>query len=99
MLAYCGRPGSSSFYDRLPYIEPRYARQTIAESCSIWVALATAIISQTGSVVVTGGCESASAQRFDDRIARLQSRAELSACPYCSHQPKNVNRRASNLQT
>ena len=27
---------------------PRYARETIAESCSIWVALATAIISQAG---------------------------------------------------
>jgi hypothetical protein len=33
----------------LPYIEPRYARQTIAETCSIWVALATAIMGQTGS--------------------------------------------------
>ena len=28
---------------------PRYARETIAESCSIWVALATAIMSQPGS--------------------------------------------------
>jgi hypothetical protein len=49
MLAYCGRPRSASFCDRFPYIDPRYARQTIAESCSIWVALATAIISHTGS--------------------------------------------------
>ena len=26
-----------------------YARETIAKSCSLWVALATAIIGQTGS--------------------------------------------------
>jgi hypothetical protein len=49
MLAYCGRPGSASFCDPFPYIDPRYARETIAESCSIWGALATAIITQTGS--------------------------------------------------
>ena len=28
---------------------PRYARETITKSCSLGVALATAIISQTGS--------------------------------------------------
>ena len=49
MLAYCGRPSSASFCDRFPYIVSCYAREAIAESCSIWVALATAIISQTGS--------------------------------------------------
>jgi hypothetical protein len=49
MLAYCGRPSSASFCDRFPYIGPRYARETIAETCSMRVALATAIISQTGS--------------------------------------------------
>jgi hypothetical protein len=49
MLAYCGRPSSASFRDRFPYICVGYAREAIAESCSIWVALATAIISQTGS--------------------------------------------------
>jgi hypothetical protein len=42
-------PSSASFCDRFPYIEPRYARETIAETCSMRVALATAIISQTGS--------------------------------------------------
>jgi hypothetical protein len=42
-------PRSASFCDRFPYIDPRYAREAIAESCSIWVALATAIMSQTGS--------------------------------------------------
>ena len=50
MLAYCGRPSSASFCD--PFLSPRYAREAIAESCSIWVALATAIISQTGSSTV-----------------------------------------------
>jgi hypothetical protein len=49
MLAYCGRPPSAAFCDRFPYIGPRYARETIAEICSMGVALATAIISQTGS--------------------------------------------------
>ena len=49
MLAYCGRPGSASFCDCFPSIEPCYARETIAETCSIRVALATAIMSQTGS--------------------------------------------------
>jgi hypothetical protein len=49
MLAYCGRPSSAAFCDPFPYIVPRYARETIAETRSIWVALATAIISQTGS--------------------------------------------------
>ena len=54
MLAYCGRPRSASFCDRFPYIEPRYARETNrgklpGRAASIRVALATAIISQTGS--------------------------------------------------
>jgi hypothetical protein len=49
MLAYCGRPPAASFCDHFPYIGPRYAREAIAASCSMWVALATAIISQTGS--------------------------------------------------
>src|ERR1700722_18166711 len=49
MLAYCGRPSSAAFCDPFPYIVPRHARETIAETCSIWVALATAIMSQPGS--------------------------------------------------
>jgi hypothetical protein len=49
MLAYCGRPGSASFCDRSPYICVGYARETIAETCSIRVDLATAIMTQTGS--------------------------------------------------
>jgi hypothetical protein len=49
MLAYCGRPISASLCDRFPYIVHGYAREAIAESCSIWGALATAIISQPGS--------------------------------------------------
>jgi hypothetical protein len=49
MLAYCGRPTAASFGDRFPYIAAYYARETIAEICSLWGALATAIISQTGS--------------------------------------------------
>ena len=49
MLAYCGRPRSAVFCDPFPYICVGYARETIAETCSTWVALATAIINQTGS--------------------------------------------------
>jgi hypothetical protein len=54
MLAYCGRPSSASFCDRFPYIGVGYARETNrgnlpGRAGSIWVALATAIISQTGS--------------------------------------------------
>jgi hypothetical protein len=54
MLAYCGRPGSADFCDPFPYIEPRYARETITEICSIRVALATAIINQPGSRIENG---------------------------------------------
>jgi len=49
MLAYCGRPPAASFVDRFSYIEPRYARATIDETCSLGVALATAIMAHTGS--------------------------------------------------
>ena len=56
MLAYCGRPSSASFCDRFPSIELSYARETIAETCSICVALATAIMSQIGSEEI-GGAE------------------------------------------
>jgi hypothetical protein len=49
MIAYYGRPAAAAFCDPFPYIDPRYARETIAEICSLGVALATAIISQTGS--------------------------------------------------
>jgi hypothetical protein len=49
MITYCGRPPSASFCDPFPYIGPRYARETIAESCSTGAALATAIMSQAGS--------------------------------------------------
>ena len=49
MLTYCGRPAPASFCDPFPYIDPRYAQETIAEICSLPVTLATAIISQAGS--------------------------------------------------
>jgi len=54
MIAYCGRPTAASFCDRFPYIGPSYARETIAEICSLRVALATAIMSQTGSLECHG---------------------------------------------
>ena len=49
MIAYCGRPPAASFRDPLTYISIDYARSTIAEICSLGVALATALIAQTGS--------------------------------------------------
>ena len=49
MLAYCGRPAAASFCDPFAYIALNYARETIAKICSLWVALATAIMRRTGS--------------------------------------------------
>jgi hypothetical protein len=49
MLTYCGRPPSASFRDPFAYIGAGYARETIAEICSMGGALATASISRTGS--------------------------------------------------
>jgi hypothetical protein len=49
MLAYCGRPSSASFCDPFRDIVSTMPPEAIAETCSSWVALATAIISQTGS--------------------------------------------------
>jgi hypothetical protein len=49
MITYCGRLPAASSGDRFPYIDPRYARETIAAICSLGGALATAIIRQTGS--------------------------------------------------
>ena len=42
-------PQLGIFLRSFPLHRVRYAPKTIAESCSIWVALATAIITQTGS--------------------------------------------------
>jgi hypothetical protein len=55
MIAYCGRPAAAAFCDPFPYIVPRYARETIAEIRSLGVALATAIMSQSGSTIVRIG--------------------------------------------
>jgi len=54
MLAYCGRPSAAAFPDPFSYIEPRAApgkrsALVLRLGCSLRVALATAIISQTGS--------------------------------------------------
>jgi len=38
MITYCGRPAAAYFCDPFPYIEPSYARETIAEICSLGVA-------------------------------------------------------------
>ena len=51
MIAYCGRASAASFCDPFPYIVSRYARETIAEICSLARALVTAIIAHTGSSV------------------------------------------------
>jgi hypothetical protein len=49
MIAYCGQPPSGIFRRSFPLHSIDYARETIAEICSLGGALATAIISQTGS--------------------------------------------------
>ena len=48
MLTYCGRPTAAACRDPFPYIDPRYARETIAASCSLSGGLATAIMGQAG---------------------------------------------------
>ena len=42
-------PHSGIFLRSFRLHKPHYARETIAEICSLWDALATAVISQTGS--------------------------------------------------
>ena len=54
MFACCGRPAAASFCDPFAYIVFNYARETIAKSCSLGAALATAPMSQTGSLVRHG---------------------------------------------
>jgi hypothetical protein len=49
MMRLLRPPPSGIFQRSFPLHSPRYARETIAEICSLRAALATAIISQTGS--------------------------------------------------
>jgi hypothetical protein len=49
MVVCCGRPSSAAFGDPFAYIGPRYARETIAESGSMRVALATTPMVEIGS--------------------------------------------------
>jgi len=50
MIACCGRPTAASFRDPFADIACTMRRETIAEICSLWVALATALMSQAGSM-------------------------------------------------
>lgn len=50
MIAYCGRPPAASFCDPFAYIAVSMRRETIAEICSLGVALATALMGETGSL-------------------------------------------------
>jgi len=49
MIAYCGRPTAASFCDPFAYIVVTMRAKPIAKICSLWVALATALLGQTGS--------------------------------------------------
>jgi hypothetical protein len=49
MMRLLRPPLSGIFRRSFPLHSPRYARETITEICSLGIALATAIISQTGS--------------------------------------------------
>ena len=53
MFAYCGRPHSGIFLRSFRLHSVDYARETIAKICSLWVALVTAPMSQTGSYAST----------------------------------------------
>ena len=46
---HASHPHSGIFWRSFRLHSTHYARETIAKICSPWVALATAIISQTGS--------------------------------------------------
>jgi hypothetical protein len=49
MMRLLRPPHSGIFRRSFRFHSTHYARETIAKICSPWVALATAIISQTGS--------------------------------------------------
>jgi hypothetical protein len=49
MMRLLRPPHSGTFGRSFRLHSTHYARETIAQICSLWVALATAIISQTGS--------------------------------------------------
>src|SRR5262249_1381050 len=49
MMRLLRPPHSGIFLRSFPLHGPHHARETIAEICSLWAGLATAIISQTGS--------------------------------------------------
>jgi len=49
MMRLLRAPHSGIFPRSFHLHKPHYARETIAESCSLWGALATAIIGRTGS--------------------------------------------------
>jgi len=49
MMRLLRSPHSGIFLRSFRLHSAHYARETIAKICSLWVALATAIISQTGS--------------------------------------------------
>ena len=65
MLAYCGRPPSAPFCDRFPYIGPRYARETIAEICSMGPAVTRALRAHRRSRATLAG------RPCDARVAPL----------------------------
>ena len=50
MLRLLRPPLAASFLRSFRLHSPRYARETIAEISSMWGALATAILSPTGSI-------------------------------------------------
>jgi hypothetical protein len=49
MMGLLRPPRSGIFWRSFRLHSAHYARETIAKICSLWVGLATAIISQTGS--------------------------------------------------
>src|SRR5581483_540190 len=82
MLTYCERPAAAACCDPFPYIDPRYARETIAAICSLPAVLATAIISQTGSWSALPVC----ARKMACVIAALLMSANAVANPLASGQ-------------
>src|SRR5215472_5352190 len=80
MLAYCGRPAAAAFCDPFPYIVPRASPGKrshlvfIRLGRSLGVALATAIMSQSGSMIVRIGRRKANT--VESRAWNLQVRGQ-----------------------
>jgi hypothetical protein len=74
MMRLLRPPHSGIFLRSFRLHSAHYARETIAKICSLWVALATAIISQTGSCPVAKRCRTLYGAKgyVKDKVASIE---------------------------